>query len=217
MNKILQSIYNVFSEKECKDLINVLEKTGFTKASLFTDVDGKEHYHSDVRNSMRKIIDDKDFAKLLEKRIYPHIPKTYNGLTYHSINHRFRFLKYEKGGFFARHKDNNYKTKNTISLITILIYLNEDYKGAYTTFFANVDDKEGFTLEPKTGMISLMDQDIGHCVPKLLEGIKYVVRTELQYVGVGKPRFPLPPHPINDEDRVGSQIYAGRLKIFKLG
>ena len=81
MSKILQSIYNVFSEKECKDLINVVEKTGFTKASLFTDVDGKEHYHSDVRNSLRKIIDDKDFAKLLEKRIYDHIPKTYNGLT----------------------------------------------------------------------------------------------------------------------------------------
>jgi len=217
MSKILQSIYNVFSEKECKDLINSIEKTGFTKASLFTDIDGKEHYHSDVRNSLRKIIDDKDFSKLLEKRIYEHIPKTYNGLTYHSINHRFRFLKYEKGGFFARHKDNNYKTKDTISLITILIYLNEDYKGGYTTFFANVNDKEGFILEPKTGMISLMDQDIGHCVPELLEGIKYVVRTELQYVGVGKPRLAIPPHPINDEDSVGSQIYAGRLKIFKLG
>ena len=203
MSKILQSIYNVFSEKECKDLINAVEKTGFTKASLFTDVDGKDHYHIDVRNSLRKIIDDKDFAKLLEKRIYEHIPKTYNGLIDHSINHRFRFLKYEKGGFFARHSDNNYKTKDTISLITILIYLNEDYKGAYTTFFANVDDKEGFTLEPKTGMISLMDQDIGHYVPELLEGVKYVVRTELQYAG--KPSFPLPPHPV------------GALKIVKLG
>ena len=32
--------------------------------------------------------------------------------------------------------------------------------------------KKGFKLEPKTGMISLMDQDIGHCVPELLEGIK---------------------------------------------
>ena len=202
MSKILQSIYNVFSEKECKDLINVVEKIGFTKASLFTDVDGKEHYHTDVRNSMRKIIDDDGFAKLLEKRIYEHIPKTYNGLTYHSINRRFRFLKYEKGGFFARHKDNNYKTKDTISLITILIYLNEDYKGGYTTFFANVDDKEGFTLEPKTGMISLMDQDIGHYVPELVEGVKYVIRTELQYVG--KPSFPLPPLPV------------GSLKIVKL-
>jgi hypothetical protein len=43
MSKILQSIYNVFSEKECNDLINTIEKLGFTKASLFKDVDGKEH------------------------------------------------------------------------------------------------------------------------------------------------------------------------------
>ena len=183
MSRILQSIYNVFSEKECCDLINAVEKTGFTKASLFTDVDGKEHYHTDVRNSMRRIIDCIDFAKLIEKRIYKYIPKTYNNLEYHSINHRFRFLKYEKGGFFARHKDNNYKNKESISLITILIYLNEDYKGGYTTFFSGVDDKEGFILKPKTGMISLMDQEIGHCVPELTKGIKYVIRTELMYGG----------------------------------
>lgn len=188
MNKILQSIDNVFSEKECNDLINVIEKLGFTKASLFTDVDGKEHYHTDVRNSMRRIIDCHDFAKLIEKRIYKYIPKTYNNLEYHSINHRFRFLKYEKGGFFDRHKDNNYKNKESISLITILIYLNEDYKGGYTTFFSGVDDKEGFTLKPKTGMISLMDQEIGHCVPELTKGIKYVIRTELMYCG--KPQIP---------------------------
>ena len=183
MSKILQSIYNVFSEKECTDLINVIEKLGFNKASLFTDVDGIEHYHTDVRNSMRKIIDNYDFAQLLEKRIYEYIPKTYNNLEYHSINYRFRFLKYEKGGFFARHKDNNYKNKESLSLITILIYLNEDYEGGCTTFFANVDDKKGFTLKPKTGMISLMDQEIGHYVPILTKGIKYVIRTEIMYGG----------------------------------
>ena len=202
MSKILQSIHNVFSEKECTDLINVIEKLGFNKASLFTDVDGKEHYHTDVRNSMRKIIDNHDFAQLLEKRIYKYIPKTYNDLEYHSINYCFRFLKYEKGGFFARHKDNNYKNKDSISLITILIYLNDDYEGGYTTFFANVDDKEGFSLKPKTGMISLMDQEIGHYVPELTDGIKYVIRTEIMYSG--KLKYHLP---INQE---------GPIKIVKL-
>jgi Rps23 Pro-64 3,4-dihydroxylase Tpa1-like proline 4-hydroxylase len=202
MNNLLQSIYNVFSEKECNDLINVIEKLGFNKASLFTDVDGIEHYHTDVRNSMRKIIDNRDFAQLLEERIYKYIPKTYNDLEYHSINYRFRFLKYEKGGFFARHKDNNYKNKDSISLITILIYLNEDYEGGYTTFFANVHDKEGLSLKPKTGMISLMDQDIGHYVPELTDGIKYVIRTELMYSGKSKYHLP-----INQE---------GPIKIMKL-
>lgn len=30
---------------------------------------------------------------------------------------------------------------------------------------------------------SLMNQEIGHCVPKLNEGIKYVIRTEIMYGG----------------------------------
>ena len=39
MNNLLQSIYNVFSEKECSDLINVIEKLGFNKASLLYNTD----------------------------------------------------------------------------------------------------------------------------------------------------------------------------------
>lgn len=182
MERILLPIYNVFTKEECKQLIEVLEKSkGFTRASLFTDVDGKEHYHTDVRNSERLIIDDDKFAKLLEKRIYNKIPKIYNGMDYKYINERFRFLKYNKGGYFARHADNNYRTNKEISLITILIYLNDDYTGAYTTFYNDVTDFEGKVLKPSVGMVCLMDQDIGHSVPPLQEGIKYVVRTELMY------------------------------------
>ena len=66
--------------------------------------------------------------------------------------------------------------------------MNEDYEGGCTTFFANVDDKKGLSLKPKTGMISLMDQEIGHFVPELTKGIKYVIRTELMYSG--KPQIP---------------------------
>jgi hypothetical protein len=37
-------------------------------------------------------------------------------------------------------------------------------------------------------MISLMDQEIGHYVPELNDGIKYVIRTEIMYSG--KPYVP---------------------------
>jgi hypothetical protein len=32
-------------------------------------------------------------------------------------------------------------------------------------------------------MVSLIDQEIGHCVPKLNERIKYVIRSEIMYGG----------------------------------
>lgn len=181
-NKILLSIDDIFKKKECEDLIKISEKRGYKTASLYTDSDGKEHIEEDFRKSKRCIIDNEDFAKRLEKIIYKYIPKVYNNKKYHSINPRFRFLKYNEGGYFARHSDSYYKTNTTISQITILIYLNDDYEGAYTTFYSSPYDKDGIILKPKKGMVCLMDQDIGHSVPELKSGTKYVIRTELMYI-----------------------------------
>ena len=181
-DKILLSIDNIFTEKECEDLIKISENKGYKIASLYTDNDGKEHIYEDFRKSKRCIIDNEDLAKRLEKIMYKHIPQVYKNKKYHSINPRFRFLKYNKSGYFSRHSDNHYKTNTITSLITILIYLNDDYEGAYTTFYSSFENKNGFVLVPKKGMVCLMDQDIGHCVPELISGTKYIIRTELMYL-----------------------------------
>ncbi len=170
-NKILLSLKKALTREECKRLIEITREIGYNKDS----------YCEGFRNSERCIIDDTKFAKILEERIYDFIPKVYDNKSYYSINPRFRFLKYKKGGYFSRHQDVHYETDSTISTITILIYLNEKYEGGYTTFYSNPDDKCGYTLKPKTGMICMMDQTIGHEVPSLLNGVKYVARTELMY------------------------------------
>ena len=59
----------------------------------------------------------------------------------------------------------------------MLIYLNDDYEGGNTKFLF---DNE-ISIIPKIGLICLMDQNILHEVPKLVSGIKYVIRTELMY------------------------------------
>jgi hypothetical protein len=179
-NKILLSLDNVYNKDECNQLIQLSEKTGYEKASLYTDNNGIQHYN-DGRDSLRCIIDDINLANDLEKRIKDIIPKIYNNMLFHSINERFRFLKYDGHGHFSRHSDAKYKTNKTISFITVLIYLNEDYEDGFTKFYSSPYDSEGFTLIPKTGMVCLMDQTIGHEVPELKSGIKYVIRTELMY------------------------------------
>ena len=60
----------------------------------------------------------------------------------------------------------------------MLIYLNDDYEGGNTKFLF---DNE-ISIIPKIGLICLMDQNILHEVPKLINGVKYVIRTELMYV-----------------------------------
>lgn len=180
-NKIFLSLKNIIEPNICNNLINITENIGYKPVSLYTDKNGNEHYDETSRKGLRCIVDDINFANELEKLIFDYIPKEYNNMKYHSINPRFRYLKYDNCGYFARHSDSPYSVDDKISLITILIYLNNDYEGGYTTFFTSVDDKKGFSLIPEIGMVCLMDQTIGHKVPPIKKGIKYVIRTELMY------------------------------------
>jgi len=68
-NKILLTLNNIYTKKECKDLIDITEKIGYKKASLYTDKQGNEHFYEDHRKSLRCIIDNEKLAKNLEKRI----------------------------------------------------------------------------------------------------------------------------------------------------
>ena len=138
----LSCVEGVFNENEVMELINSSERQGYTKASLSTDKYKRESFDEYIRKSDRVIIDSFELAKLLEKRIKHAIPENYRGLKFHSVNERFRFLKYNGEGHFRRHTDGRYQNKNNISLITILIYLNQDYQGGYTTFFKDKYDKE---------------------------------------------------------------------------
>lgn len=174
----IKVLKNVFTQEECKAMIATAEQTGFTKASFYTDHEGKEHF-SEIRKSQRCIIDSHAFADDLMERIKDYIPKEFNGKPLADINERLRILKYEPGDEFKPHSDGKYYSpKGTISQITILLYLNTNYKGGYTCFH---DGETWIPIIPETGMVVLQDQDLYHGVPPLEEGIKYAIRTEVMY------------------------------------
>lgn len=203
INGLLISISEVFNKSECEELINISESMNYEKPLMFPrNLDkslknvqrisdknmkkGNNNYENTIRDCQRIMIDSVPFSKVLEKKLEHFIPKTINEnkriYNFEYINPRFRFLKYQDSGHFIRHKDENYITKkNEKSFITILIYLNYDYEGAYTRFFSDPYDKVGLSLTPETGMVCLMQQDIEHEVPMIQSGIKYVIRTELMY------------------------------------
>jgi prolyl 4-hydroxylase len=163
----LKELDNILSLEECNSLIFLAESKGFEKAPF------NDSLNSEIRKSSRVIITDIDLADKLYERIKTYIPSG-------TINPYFRFLKYTKGDEFKPHTDGNYydKKSNKISKLTLLIYLNQDYKGGYTTF-----NKDGnwFSITPKIGKVVLQDQRILHAVFPLEEGIKYVVRTDIMF------------------------------------
>lgn len=180
-NLISICVENVFSSIECEELINLSESVGYEKTSLF-EKNGIKYFYNDIRNSLRCIIDDTNFASVLKQRISHLIPIEYKGKKFDSINPRFRFLKYnETLHHFVPHTDDYYSTDKIISMITILIYLNIDYEGARTSL--NLDSKTIIgEIIPQIGLVYMMDQDILHSVPNLISGTKYVIRTELMYL-----------------------------------
>jgi hypothetical protein len=174
----IQVLKNVLSPYECQELINATEAHGFKRASLYTDIFGKE-YFSDTRKSERCIVDSPQFVAALEERLRPYLPAEFRSGKLKGINERLRFLKYTAGDEFKPHVDGSYTADDgAISRITILIYLNADYTGAYTEF---AGESDWMSVVPESGMIVLQDQSLLHRVPPLLTGCKYVIRTEVMY------------------------------------
>lgn len=178
----LAIIRGAFNYTDCAKLIKYTENIGYKPASLHTDRYGVEHVYTEIRKSLRCIVDDKYFANVLLKRIIHVVPMKFKDKDFHKINIRLRFLKYETGDFFTRHQDGTFTDSDgSTSMITVLLYLNDDYTGANTRFFKDGRDGTPNEIKLETGMVVLMDQDIYHDVPPLLTGFKYVMRTELMY------------------------------------
>jgi prolyl 4-hydroxylase len=178
---------NILTEKECQDCISISEAKGFAVASLHTDLDGVEHYSS-IRKSKRCIIDCQEFADRLWERIQNAVPKEWNGLHLHfaenasPVNKRLRFLKYDTpGDEFKPHSDGQYRASDgSISIFTVLIYLNTEYEGAFTHFLCS-DQSDWIAVQPLVGRVAIQDQQLIHCVPSLKNGCKYAIRTEIMY------------------------------------
>ena len=100
---------------------------------------------------------------------------------FHSVNERISFLKYEPEGHFSIHRDGIFiKHEDLRSLITILIYLNNDYVGGRTKAYSD-DDRNEFAIEPVVGDAFMMIQKVLHEGGVVEEGTKYALRIDLLY------------------------------------
>lgn len=174
LNKIFQIKF--LSDDECTQIINVCEKFGFSKAGISLGNNYHIIDHTQRKNS-RIVIDDKIFAEKLwdkikkcvtEKNIYPeHYPI--------GINTRFRIYKYEETDYFNRHLDQSYYDNlNCFSLMSFIIYLNDDMEGGETCF----DD---LSIKPKTGNSIIFDHYLWHNSTIIKNGIKYALRTDIMF------------------------------------
>ena len=174
---------NFFTPDECKGFIDYSEKQGYSEALIRARGQG-EVMNKDVRDNDRVIWDNTQVATQLFQLVKDLVPQEIEGdggkWIPSGLNERFRFYRYKDGQKFRPHVDGAYQRSETeLSLITLLIYLNEEFEGG-TTYLIGVNEN----IHPKTGMLLLFDHKILHAGMAVTAGTKYVIRTDVMYTKI---------------------------------
>jgi hypothetical protein len=169
------TVDGVLTRDECDALIERIEAAGCTPAPITTG-DGFV-MRPDIRNNTRVIFDDTRLAAELFARVRDRVPRVRSGRQLVGANERLRCYRYEPGQYFAPHRDGAFVRNSTErSLLTFMVYLNEDFVGGATRFY-ELDE----CVAPRVGMGLFFDHALLHEGCNVESGVKYVVRSDVMY------------------------------------
>jgi prolyl 4-hydroxylase len=172
---LMWTVDNFLPIAECQNLIRRIEEIGPEDAPITTA--RGFIMRPDIRNNKRSMFDDKVLALRLFNLAKPHIPQKLDGMKAVGANERFRCYRYEPGQYFAPHLDGAfYRNDYEWSLLTLIVYLNEDFTGGETNF---LDLKK--SVVPKTGSALFFQHAILHEGAEVKSGMKYAARTDIMY------------------------------------
>ena len=163
----------LLTEEECKNIIQIGDELGYKKPTVKTP-EG-EMVREDIRNNGSALVDDTELTNTLFNKFKNDLPQEIDGYKLKGLNEQMKVYRYEVGQQFKMHKDVPYRpSNNERSFITMLIYLNEDYKGGETFFIDG-------NVTAETGKCLLFQQNVLHAGIKVTEGVKYAIRTDVMY------------------------------------
>jgi predicted 2-oxoglutarate/Fe(II)-dependent dioxygenase YbiX len=175
----LFTLAGALTPDECAALIRQAEALGFTEAPI-TIGPNRFRMAPEIRNNTRVILDDEALARRLWGRVAAQIPARLEGMEAVGLNERFRFYRYEEGEQFNWHRDGAFhRSDREWSLLTLIFYLNEGCDGGATEFLHVAE--ETIRVVPRTGHVLAFSHPILHRGAPVLEGIKFVLRTDVMY------------------------------------
>jgi hypothetical protein len=165
--------------EECAEYIALAEGAGFDDAPITTSVGFV--MRKDIRSNDRVMVDDPDVARRLFERARPFLPEEWFGWRLCGLNERFRYYRYDPGQKFDLHTDGYFERDNgERSQLTFMIYLNDGFEGGCTNFYQRRDRIE-LSVEPEAGMLLVFMHRVLHEGAPVLEGRKYVMRSDVMY------------------------------------
>jgi len=182
-NNLLFLLEDFLTDSQSKYLINTIENLNFQSIEW--------KYPPDYRSCKRKIVFCEDLSFYFWKKLVNYFEwedlqlispfgfeKEGKWLA-HKVNPCFRFTKYQKGEFFKKHLDGQHvQNENDRSILTLMIYLNDEFKGGDTIFYENENQ---FCIKPKRNSAVIFNHDILHEGKIVKEGYKYILRTDVMF------------------------------------
>lgn len=207
-SKSIYSISDILSEVECNNIINA-SKGKFESLEY--------EFQENERNGDRLLFMDNNFASIIYSRIKEYVindPKISNSIPCGfgtsgkwkpiGINPCFRLNRYKSPSIgFTPHRDATYiYNEDTRSILSILIYLNDDFEGGNTIFYKAHGKREkndlvsdelerGFDIrlkfKPKVGSVLIFNHNIIHEGSEIFSGDKYFIRSDIVFHRAKKP------------------------------
>lgn len=171
-------LYHLLSLKECDALIALSQKVGYSSSIIKGNFEGSYGYVvRSGKNNSRAAIENKLLADMLWTRIEEHVPKEFDNYIAIGLNERLRFYRYSTGQHFGAHTDGYFQRTNVErSFLTLMIYLNDDFRGGETMFL-----KREKIIAPKTGTALIFPHHLWHAGLKVESGCKFILRTDVMY------------------------------------
>jgi prolyl 4-hydroxylase len=168
--RLLWTVPDVYTPDECRQTVEEIERWGPTLATnnpMYRDQD-------------RVMRDDAERASELLRRLRPHLPERMGPLRLVGLNERLRFYRYQPGQQFPPHTDHWYWPSTTqVTLLTVLVYFNDDFEGGETRFTEHLED----VVVPKPGLVAIFQHKLRHEGCAVRRGVKYAMRTDVIYEG----------------------------------
>jgi hypothetical protein len=172
------TIAGVLSSEECQAYVEWSESLGYETAPVSLAVGAV--VRPDIRNNARVMVDSPERAAQIWSRISDDVPPSVAGRRAVGLNERLRFYRYGPGQRFSPHTDGCYRRANgEESFFTLMIYLNGGARGGETRF-------ENVSITPEPGLALIFDHYLLHEGARVLEGQKYVVRSDVMYEAPGR-------------------------------
>lgn len=168
----------VFTPDECDEWVKEISLREFAPATINSN--GVQVLDPDVRHHQRHMGIDHARADVIWERIKDDMKKEEPDAV--ELNPMLRYLRYSTGDFFAPHFDESrLDMKGNESIFTLILYLNDGYKGGHTVLLDEYNIKSKERIIPKKGDILLFEHEILHEGEHVTEGEKFVLRTDVMF------------------------------------